>query len=47
MEVKEVIAKPFLRWAAGKSWLVNDIVSKLQSDFNNYMNHSLEAQFYL
>jgi len=36
VEVKEVIAKPFLRWAGGKSWLVNDIVSKLKSDFNNY-----------
>ncbi len=36
METKENITRPFLRWAGGKSWLVNDIANKLKTDFNNY-----------
>jgi DNA adenine methylase len=28
--------KPFLRWAGGKTWLVNDLVDLLPPKFNNY-----------
>jgi len=34
IESKDI--KPFLRWAGGKTWLVNDIVNGLSNTFKNY-----------
>ncbi|HSZ31703.1 MAG TPA: Dam family site-specific DNA-(adenine-N6)-methyltransferase [Puia sp.] len=31
-----ITVKPFLRWAGGKSWLVNDVIDLLPVKFNNY-----------
>lgn len=33
---ENIILKPFLRWAGGKTWLLKDICKYLPENFNNY-----------
>jgi len=34
---EQIMAKPFLKWAGGKKWFVNQERDRLQLDFNRYI----------
>ncbi|WP_343303931.1 Dam family site-specific DNA-(adenine-N6)-methyltransferase [Chitinophaga niabensis] len=46
----DLLAKPFLRWAGGKTWLIKHLIKVKESSFNNYFEPFLggaATYFYL
>ena len=35
-EQKQKLQKPFLKWIGGKTQIINDIISKIPNEINNY-----------